>query len=507
MASSKRTGFFWGEDKVTLVEFEKNAPHRVISLPFSGKNGSPSPFSSNFSEEIEITLFFRKLLEENPIGNSLFYISLPIKEIILRSFVIPFAKEEDVKNIVKFEAKKYLPIDIQELTFVFYTIPFVEDKAKHLQVIFFAVRKDCLERYTRIFKQVNIMISYCEPCVVSLAKVLLFKKEISPTVHLAFVVLEKNSGRICFINRGIPQFIREFTFGPQPGQEEAQVPVENLNLRIVNEVANSFDFYTRQFSIDPVGEILISAESVDQELSDALEAELKLKPKKVSPVVAMKDFQSSDMDTIYAMGACVEPPIDPLSEFNFLESNNPKFRFKGGLTGFLKAYKDILCVFLISVATLVGAYVFFQTQLKASQQRYDQLSSRLGIYSNTPMDSVQSELQQDTDKLAAYKSIRVKSDVVFILLKVVGHLPDGALLRELSIKYDQGDTSDARVSISMIGDVFKQDPNEEIKVVHQIFSDFKSDKDLARFIKNVSVSLNLEEAEGRRVVGFIIRCS
>ena len=210
MASSKRIGFFWGEEKITLVEFEKNAPLQVVSSPLGSKTNTSSPFSSNLTEEIQITAILQKMLQDNRITGGSFYVSLPMKEIILRSFVIPFVKQEDIQNAIKFEAKKYLPFDIQDLSFVFHTIPFTEGQIKRLQIIFFAVRKEVLARYERIFKQVNAEVSYCEPYMVSLTKVLLFRKEIKPTDHLAFLILDKNLGRICFIDQGIPQFIREF---------------------------------------------------------------------------------------------------------------------------------------------------------------------------------------------------------------------------------------------------------------------------------------------------------
>ncbi len=107
MASLKRLGFFWGEEKLTLVEFDKNAPRQIISLPLNSKSAASSPFSSNLTEEIQITSVFQKMLQENKITDGMFYVSLPMKEIILRSFVIPFVKQEDIHNTIKFEAKKY----------------------------------------------------------------------------------------------------------------------------------------------------------------------------------------------------------------------------------------------------------------------------------------------------------------------------------------------------------------------------------------------------------------
>ena len=104
--------------------------------------------------------------------------------------------------------------------------------------------------------------------------------------------------------------------------------------------------------------------------------------------------------------------------------------------------------------------------------------------------------------------------MAFILLRVASHLPLGAVLSQLNVTYDQTQPPDPynpnspHVTISMAGDVFKDDPNEEVKVVNQIYSDIKSDKELnPRFFKNVTISLNLEESNNQQVTGFKINCS
>jgi len=508
MPSLKRLGFYWGEEKLTLVEIDKNAPRQIISLPLDAKSAASSPFSSNLTEEIQITTVFQRMLQEHNVLGGLFYVSMPMKEIILRSFVIPFVKQDDIPNTIKFEAKKYLPLDIQSLKYVFYTIPFTENGVKRLQIIFFAVRTESLDRYERIFKQANVTVNYCEPCVVSLVKVLLSKKEITPEEQVAFLILDKNLGRICFIDRGIPQFIRDFPIGSQALTEEAHDPVETLNLKIVNEVANSFDFYSRQFSGDRIDQILVSGEDVGQDLFSLLETELKLKVRKTAPIITMAEpGQSNDMDTIYAMGAGVVPSVPSLSGFDFIKDKSVKSQSGTDLIETIMMYKEILFVLLICIISLVGIYVLFQVQLKVSQQQYQQLSAKQGNYLYATADSIQTEIQQNNDTLASYKNIRMKSDVVLVLLKVADHLPTGAKLKELDIKYNETDPNDTHMTIDMAGDVYKEDSGEEIKVVNQIFSDFKNDKDISPFIKDVSVSLNLEESEGRQVTGFKIHCS
>ena len=508
MASSKRIGFFWGEEKVTVVEFEKNAPIQVASLPLASKTSAQSPFSSNLTEEIQITALLKKILHDNNISGGSFYVSLPLKEIILRSFIIPFVKPENLQNAIKFEAKKYIPFDIQDLNYVFHMYPFTDGQNKRFQVIFFAARKEVWGRYERIFKQVNVEVSYCEPYIVSLAKVLLFRKDIKPTEHIAFLILDNNLGRICFINKGIPQFIREFPVSSIPKSEEVSDSIEALNSKIVTEVLNSFDFYARQFNGERIEQILFSSEFVQQGLIDTLETELKVKITKFSPVIlGSLGQQSNDMDAIYAMGACVLQPIEPLSAFNFL-AEKPKAHFEDELISTIKPFKEIIFAFLMCAVFLIGVYVYFQMQIKVVQDQYDQLSAKEGAFLSQSQSSIQAEVQQNIDKLAQYKSIRTKSDVAVIVLRVASHLPLGVMLNGFSIKYDQGDSVNAHVTIDIKGDVYNEDPNVQISIVNQVYSDLKNDKELSRFVSIVNlVSFNPEVVNDRHVTGFNIHCS
>ena len=84
------------------------------------------------------------------------------------------------------------------------------------------------------------------------------------------------------------------------------------------------------------------------------------------------------MDAIYAMGACVAPPMDALSGFNFLGDKKAKSSLTEAISILLNSYKEIFYVLLICAVLLAGVYVFFQMQLKAVQKQYDQLSLSKG---------------------------------------------------------------------------------------------------------------------------------
>lgn len=505
MASS-RIGFCWGEEKLTLVEFGKNSPLKVITAPLAPR-GNVSQFTSNLSEEIQITGMVQSMMKDNRIASKSIYVSLSMKEIILRTFVIPFVKPEDVSNAVKFEARKYLPMDIQEVDFVFHVVPVTENKIKRLQIILFATRKETMARYHRIFKQVNTSVAYCEPWVVSLTKVLLFKKEINTQNHIAFLSLYKNSGSICFIDEGIPQFIREFSVAADFSDESSLIPVDALRAKIINEVENSLDFYARQFNREKIEQLLVSGEEIGDELFSSLEGELKIKLRKIAPAVTLgASGQSNDMDALCAMGACVAPSTTPLAEFNFIQQEVSKSKLETELVRAYKQYKEILVVLGLCVMALGGIFLLLQAQLKATQLQYNQMSSSLAAFANTSINDIQSQTQDSTDKLAAYKNIRTKSNMVLMVLKIASHLPRGAMLTGLKIEY-LGDPGSEHISIDIDGTVSVDDPNVQIAMINQIFLDFKNDKELAALVPNVKlISLKRTDINNKPITSFTIHC-
>ena len=178
----------------------------------------------------------------------------------------------------------------------------------------------------------------------------MFKKEIKPTDHLAFLIIEENLGRICFIDHGIPQFIREFPIVLSSQTEEAgsSASPDELNLKIVNEIGNSFDFYTRQFNGERIDQMLVSTGFVQKNLLSVIETELKVKIKKFSPNINTGVVgANNDMDAMYAMGACITPPLESLSEFNFLGNKTRKSRVLIDLAALFNSYKEIIIVFVL----------------------------------------------------------------------------------------------------------------------------------------------------------------
>ena len=509
MASSKKIGLYCGEEKLTLVELEKNTSLQVVSASMGTKTDSSLPFSSSLTEEIQVTALLGKILQDYKIKGVDFCISLPMKDIILRSFVIPRVSGSELQNVIKFEAKKYMPFEIQDLSFVFHTVPFTENQVRHIQVIFMAVRKDVLERYERIFEQLKINILFCDPCQISLVKALLFKKEIKPTDHVAFLYLDKDSGYVCFINQCIPQFVRDFQINASGALGQANDGDESMNVKIINEVGNSFDFYARQFNVDKIENMIVSSSYDRQELFDTLATELKVKIRNFSPLVTtVGTDQINHMDAIYALGVAVDVPLSTLSNFHFYKDKSAHPKSRNLVGSGLDEYKNVILTAVVCLVLLVGLFVFFQTESKSIQIKYDALAAGQGEFLNNPVDGIQAQIQGNTEKLAAYKDINVKSDIASILLRLASLLPQGVWLQDLNIIYGGNSVASIHVTITMTGYVFKDDPNEQISLVNDLVLSFRSDPVLSKLVHSINLgSITRSRIDNRDVTTFVIHCT
>ena len=76
-----------------------------------------------------------------------------------------------------------------------------------------------------------------------------------------------------------------------------------------------------------------------------------------------------------------------------------------------------------------------------------ELALRQGAFLNQPVESLQAEIQENTEKLSDYKSIKIKSDMASILLRVASLLPQGAWLKSLNIQYEGGDLKNTHVTM------------------------------------------------------------
>ncbi len=505
MPGPRKLGIFWSENSFTLVETEGNLPVVAVSVPLGEAVKRPdSPFTSDLTEDLQIVALLQKTLRDHKIDASRTYLSLPSKDVILRSFIVPAVKPEELGGLVEFEAKKYVPFDVKELAFVYHPVPLVEDKIKKLRVIFCAARQDILDRYERICAQANLVVVGAEPAAMGLAKVLVSRNHMRTDQRVCILQVDGRVGRMIFFDRGVIQFMREFPLFAAGGEGEPDA--EAVKSRLLNEARNSMDYYNRQISDDKINEIIVLGPAQAQELARLVGSDLNIPVKHFLPSLNITHFQACQAEGLYAFGACVSNVLPVMSVFNFIQKKSAASSKTAvfGLSFDIREFAPAMQTAAVCVAVLAAAFAVAQWKLKSLESQVTGLSSAQGEFFSVPVEDIKQKTADDRSKLKEYKKIRTKTDVAFLLAYTVRTLPEGVWLKDMSVRYGNDD----KVTVDISGYVYAEDPNNQLRSVNGLVEVLRSSKELSRYLSGVQLtSMQRQDINGVAVTYFLITCS
>jgi len=505
MPGPRKLGIFWSENGFTLVETEGNLPLQAVLVSLGDAVKQPdSPFSSDLNEDLQTVAVLQKTLRDHKIDISRVYLSLPSKDVILRSFVVPAVKPEELGGLIEFEAKKYVPFDVKELAFVYHSTPLVENKIKKLRVIFCAARKDVLDRYERICEQANLVVAGAEPAVMGLAKVLVSRNHMRTDQRTCILHVDGRVGRMMFFDRGVIQFMREFPLFAPGGQGEPDA--EAVKSRLLNEARNSMDYYDRRISNDKINEIIVLGPAQAGELARSVGNDLNIPVKHLLPSLNIAHFQACQVEGLYALGTCVSGVLPVMSVFNFIQKKGAASSKTAvfGLSLNTQELVPALQTAALCVAVLVAAFAAAQWKLKGLESKVTGLSLAQGGFSSVPVEDIKQKTADNRDKLKGYKKIRTKTDVAFLLAYMVQSLPEGVWLKDLNVRYGNDD----KVTMDISGYVYAESLNKQLRLVNGLVEVLRSSKELSRYLSGVQLtSMQRQDINGVAVTYFLITCS
>ncbi len=506
MPGPRKLGIFWSENGFTLVETEGNLPVQAVFVSLGDAVKQPDlPFTSDLTEDLQTVAVLQKTLRDHKIDVSRVYLSLPSKDVILRSFVVPAVKPEELGGLIEFEAKKYVPFDVKELAFVYHSVPLVENKIKKLRVIFCAARKDVLGRYERICAQANLVVAGAEPAAMGLAKVLVSRNHMRTDQRTCILHVDGRIGRMMFFDRGVIQFMREFSLFAAGGEGEPDA--EAVKSRLLNEARNSMDYYDRRISNDKINEIIVLGPPAQAgELARFVGNDLNIPVKHLLPSLNIAHFQACGVEGLYALGTCVSNVLPVMSVFNFIQKKSAASSKTAvfGLSFDIREFAPAMQTAALCVTILVAAFAAAQWKLKSLESRVTGLSSARSGFLSVPVEDIRQKTADNRDKLKAYKKIRIKTDVAFLLAYTVQSLPEGVWLKDLNVRYGNDD----KVTMDISGYVYAENLNKQLRSVNGLVEVLRSSKELSRYLSGVQLtSMQRQDINGVAVTYFLITCS
>ncbi len=416
----------------------------------------------------------------------------------------------EVKNVVDFEATKYIPIKLEDLSYTYHAIPFNEADQKNLRILFVAARKNIVERYTNILQQGGLETEFIEPASVSLVRILQKQGHISRQQATGVIEIESDGGRITVTDKDVIQFVREF-----------QSPVEGNatlgeNTKFLNDLRVSLNFYQRQNPQGKLDRLALVSENDLTALAGGLSQEFKIPALSLTIPKILKTAQTNDLGILSACGASLRETT--LSSKNFdlkLNSRNNKNSLEAGGLFANWNFKVLLPCVAISVASVYAMMTFTTNFNKDNKNKYTELTKKLNIYESSTTDKLTQLKNEALAKLNQYNDVQTTSNITTYLKKIPTLLPKGAWLSDLKIEYyeipESTDTGlikrVTKISIGIDGYVYLPNPDEQIRQVNTMIAQMKNDKDFTNLFTNIALSnVKKDTVNNYPVTHFRINC-
>ena len=123
-----------------------------------------------------------------------------------------------------------------------------------------------------------------------------------------------------------------------------------------------------------------------------------------------------------------------------------------------------------------------------------------------------------------YKNVSPKSDAAFFLNMIPRFLPQGTWLKELTVNFSVESTDsknsaksgsshaipqpqeEKQVKVNLTGYAFVENINQQLRLVKNLISNMKDNKEFMRFFKNVSFTTETMDLSGYTATYFKINC-
>lgn len=506
MSSNKQVGLYWGETRILCVDVISPETTRILSIPIrvNSQTFQEEKSSPNFklaSQELQ------SFLKNNRINADEFNLALPTKDIIFRSFVIPWMPANEIKGVVDFEASKYIPFSLEELKYSYHALPINEGSVKRLRIIFVAIRNDTLEIYKQILDDAALTIKSIEPSQISLIRTLTSNNALPEDDVCAIVEQEIDSGKITIVQKKIPLFVREFQVrSPSVNMNQMQAET-NKTTKFINEIKISLDYFARQDNMLAATKLILITNNLYEGLPEQVSADLNIKVTAFSCKQLIGNQDAGDINYLSAYGAAIFDSINLGVDINFstLKIKKAKVKKKAGEKTSIKS-KMIVPVAFACIALVAAMFYFTKKITDKSKTEMNQLKEDLGEYVDMETEAIDLLNTKMTKKQMNYEKIRIHSNMSEFLTSIPELLPKGAWLDDLQISYKEAETADEPV-LTLNGYVYHENLNEQFRLVYRCQKNLKENERLAELFSEIDIltteSRKLNEYD---VTYFRIKC-
>ncbi|MFA4888579.1 MAG: pilus assembly protein PilM [Candidatus Omnitrophota bacterium] len=513
-------GINFGHKLITAVELKGKKVLNTLRLQESSILGDElsGELKAKVPDEIKIVALFNDELRRTKIEANEASIALSGKDLIIRTFDMPYMPQGELNSAIKFEIKKYIPFKVEDLVFDF-QVQFDRAARKYL-VLFVAIKKETLNKYLSILNQLSIKANAFEYSAFSVLRFLRLAGVNCGgiTAVLSVDLVEESGANLIVLDNGFPLFDRDITLSA-PGEEAGKVedggavlPMEKLK----TEMRISLDYYYRKYPGKKIKKVCLLSSAECRLDLEAYFKEIGLP----TYYLETKKFIAKDspfsLGFIRSYGCGLSKAIKTNLKIDLLsmrarvtQSKDAKastFSLGESIALFRGTKPDarVLIAGVLICAAFYGLAVYRKQPIRNELNKI--ISTRPKVTS-VNADASYSELSakggEYKQKFETMNALINKQVYFTEPLKILPQvIPNGIWLVNFSFS-----KSDRVNELSLQGFSYLGDSNKEISAVHVFYYRLKKDPVFSRYFSDINI-LSLEQATAGEVTAtrFAISC-
>ncbi len=493
MTAEIRVGLYWGVDGFYLAAAEGT---RLLRTSFQSLDTPlPREEGEELSQDLRDTGLIQRALQE--ISEDIHEVRLAVaaRDIIFRSFLIPWMAPEEVNSVVAFEITKYIPVKPISLAYTFRSLPVHEGGEKRIRIFFVGIRRDILRRYRGVLQQAGLAVAGAEPAAVSLTRVLSRRRLVGkrPT---CVITLAATNAHIIFMQAGMVHFVRPLKFA------EGYLDSDRFLSKLFNDLRVSFNFYHRQISQEKIAQLVILSEGGDLHLTEKCEEDFKIPVRSLSVADVLPESPVAGVGAVVAYGSTQFQSRAQSVTFDFLETTENEMQTAGLIPPF--NVQMIMVVVLICSGVLFLSLFFGRRMVEPGRARLAEWRAKEGVYRSSDTGQLGKLKALKASEIEDYKAIRLQSRLSTYLRVIPTILPKGVWLRSWRIAYVEpkevkkgkrskkkkgkaGKTvrSSGSLQMSFDGYAYDRNVNEEFRKINTLVGLLRKQRDLTEAFKQI----------------------
>lgn len=504
-------GIFFGAKTIFLVETSNRKV--VNNIQINRASVLSVGLDEKVPEDIKLVALFKDEIRKNNIIAKEANLALSGNDLIVRTFEMPLLGSQELSRAINFEVKKYIPFKVEDLVS---DSQVKSDKMNRRNlVLFVGIKKDVLERYLSVLKQLDITLTSIEYSPFS---VLRFAKLAGVgslgTNAIVSAGLEDEEANFMILDSGFPLFSRDIVLGDsvKPQAQDPEAARTAFLEKLKTELRVSFDFYRRKFPNKKVRKTLFLINPQYRQELEPFIKEIGLAAQFVDIAKYVGKPVPFSLGFIRSYSSSLAKAVKTSIQIDILAVK--KSMEKPAETGFAKEVAAMVTQARIDPRSLVialliigGAYGYsYYQQIPIKKELRQSISNRPPVSSIDPELSCE-DLEQANlrykDKLATLDKMIKKQPYFTNFLNILPQImPEGVWVTDFDYHPEQ---QGAALELKCI--TFAIDSQKGMKLANDFFLSLKENPDAGKFFKAFTiVSMKQSEAKGLTVTRFVLSC-